>query len=181
MSTLHTIGHGNRGLEDLIGLLRAAQIECVIDVRAYPNSRRNPRFAKPLLEPALTARGIRYLWEGKALGGMRRPCEDSPNIALADAAFRGFADHMAGAEFTDAIQRLVETGREQTAAIMCAETDPQHCHRSFIADALLLRGVRVLHLVGPKDTREHAVQAGARATANGKIIYDARIQLGLAL
>jgi uncharacterized protein (DUF488 family) len=181
MSTLHTIGHGNRGLEEFVELLRAAKVACVIDVRAYPHSRRNPRFAKPLLEPVLTARGIRYVWEGKALGGMRRPREDSPNIALADAAFRGFADHMASREFSDAIDRMVALGEERPSAILCAETDPAHCHRSFIADALALRGLRVLHLVGPRDTREHAMQASARATVDGKIIYDARMQLGLAL
>ena len=181
MVRIYTVGHGNRESEELVNLLRAAGVQCLVDVRAYPRSRRNPQFARSALEPVLRAHGIRYVWEGQALGGMRRPRAESPNVALADAAFRGYADHMASGEFQDAVQRLLTLADGQAIACMCAETDPQHCHRSFIADALVARGAGVSHLIGTRDIREHSLRAGARLSREGWLLYDSCVQLGLAL
>jgi uncharacterized protein (DUF488 family) len=181
MLTLYSIGHGNRDLEEFIALLRAADIQCLVDVRAYPRLRRNPQFASNALGPVLNKNGIRYVWEGQALGGMRRPRGDSPHSALADAAYRGFADHMASAEFQNAVQRLLVLGGGHITAFMCAETDPQHCHRSFIADALVVHGAGVFHLIGTRDIRQHTLRAGARLAEGGQLVYDSCVQLGLAL
>jgi uncharacterized protein (DUF488 family) len=112
---------------------------------------------------------------------MRRPRVDSPHVALADAAHRGYADHMATAEFDSALERLLALAAAQTTAFMCAETNPQHCHRSFIADALLAQGVDVLHVMGVQDVRSHTLREGARLDARGRVVYDACLQLGLAL
>ena len=128
MTTLYTIGHGNRAAGDFIALLENARIECLVDVRAYPRSRRNPQFARMALDPVLKEHAIRYVWEGAELGGMRRPHGDSPHLALADAAHRGYADHMATAEFVSALARLLAIGETQKTAFMCAETFPEHCH-----------------------------------------------------
>ena len=181
MTTIYSIGHGNRPVSDFTAILKRAGIDCLVDVRAYPRSRRNPQFALMALDPVLKAQAIRYAWEGEALGGMRRPHGDSPHIALADAALRGYADHMATAEFQAALERLLALGAAQTTVFMCAESSPQHCHRSFIADALLARGIEVLHLMGLQDARSHTLREGARLDARGQVIYDACVQLGLAL
>lgn len=181
MTTLYTIGHGNRPVAGFIALLKSAGIECLVDVRAYPRSRRNPQFARMALDPVLKAHAIRYAWEGETLGGMRRPHGDSRHIALGDAAHRGYADHMATAEFQLGLDRLLALGEAQTTVFMCAESNPQHCHRSFIADALLARGVEVLHLMGPQDVRSHTLRAGARLGAQGQVVYDACVQLALTL
>ena len=181
MTTLYTIGHGNRPVADFIALLQSARIDCLVDVRAYPRSRRNPQFARMALDPVLKAHAIQYVWEGGPLGGMRRPQGDSPHLALADAAHRGYADHMATVEFHGALERLMEIGNTRTSAFMCAETDPGHCHRSFIADALLARGIEVLHLIGPQDVRTHSLREDARLAPGGQIVYDACVQLGLVL
>ena len=180
-TTLYTIGHGNRAVEDFIALLQGAHIECVVDVRAYPRSRRNPPFSRLALDPALRAHGIQYVWEGAPLGGMRRPRAKSRHLALADAAYRGYADHMESADFQGALERLIAIGTSRRAAFMCAETNPDHCHRSFIADALLARGIEVLHLVGPHDVRTHALREGARLDTGRQVVYDACVQLGLPL
>ena len=181
MAPLYTIGHGNRAVEDFTALVRSARIECLVDVRAYPRSRRNPQFARMALDPVLKANAIRYVWEGVALGGMRRPRGDSPHIALADAAHRGYADHMATAEFQSALERLLALGAGQMTVFMCAESSPQHCHRSFIADALLARDIEVMHLIRPDDVRGHTLHEGARRDERGQMVYDACVQLGLAL
>ena len=181
MTILYTIGHGNRTVEDFTALLKSARIECLVDVRAYPRSRRNPQFSRIALDPALKAGCMRYVWEGGPLGGMRRSRGDSPHLALADAAHRGYADHMATAEFEAALDRLVALGRARATAFMCAETNPEHCHRSFIADALLAQGVEVLHLMAPHDVRTHTLREGARLDERRRVLYDGCVQLGLAL
>jgi uncharacterized protein (DUF488 family) len=181
VTTLYTIGHGNRAVDDFTALLESARIECLVDVRAYPRSRRNPQFARMALDPVLKAHSIQYVWEGGPLGGMRRPRGDSPHAALDDAAHRGYADHMATAEFQDALARLIALGAKRATAFMCAETHPEHCHRSFIADALAARGIEVLHLMGPQDVRAHVLREGARLVPGGQVMYDACVQLGLAL
>lgn len=181
MTTLYTIGHGNRPSADLVTLLKGARIECLVDVRAYPRSRRNPQFARLALDPVLKAHAIQYVWEGAPLGGMRRPHGDSPHLALEDAAHRGYAEHMATAEFQSALERLIVLGKVRSTAFMCAETHPEHCHRSFIADALLARGIEVLHLMGPQDVRAHTLRAGARLDDHAQVVYDGCVQLGLAL
>jgi uncharacterized protein (DUF488 family) len=180
LTTLYSIGHGNRVVGDFVALLKNARIECLVDVRAYPRSRRNPQFARMALDPVLKAHSIRYVWEGAALGGMRRPHVDSPHLALADAAHRGYADHMATSGFERALARLIAIGEMLATAFMCAESNPEHCHRSFIADALLARGVEVLHLMGPQDVRIHCLREGARLDSRGHVVYDASVQLGLA-
>lgn len=180
-TTAFSIGHGNRSASDFVALLRDAGVTCVVDVRAYPASRRHPQFARIALEPALRAAGIRYLWEGAALGGMRSPRADSPHVALSDSAMRGFADHTGSESFRAAVARFVETAAAAPTALMCAEKDPRHCHRAFIADALLLQGVDVLHLLGTNDVRRHHLSETARLTASQEVVYDTCIQMGLAL
>jgi len=181
MTIIYTIGHGNRSLADFIDLLTHAGVTCVVDVRAYPHSRRNPHFSRTPLMSALNASSIRYMWEDEALGGMRRSKPDSPHVALTDAGFRGFADHMASREFQAGVTRVLAASESAAIALMCAETNPEHCHRGFIADALLVRGARVLHLISAQDVRCHSLRAGARLTASGTLLYDAATQLALTL
>lgn len=180
MTTLYTIGHGSRTVEELVSLLDTAHIECLVDVRAYPRSRRNTQFAQTALQPVLNARDIRYVWEGAALGGMRRPRKNSPHCALEDAAHRGYADHLESADFQSALRRLITFAGRPTA-FMCAETQPEHCHRAFISDALTARGVDVLHLVGEGDMRAHRLRESARVTTDGHLVYDRCVQLALTL
>lgn len=179
-NTLYSIGHGSRSSEELLALLRRNGIECLVDVRAYPRSKRHPQFSRIALEGALVVQGIRYVWEGEALGGMRRPHRASLNTGLSDAAFRGYADHMAAPGFAQALDRLNSLAACSRVAFMCAETLPQHCHRGFIADALVNRGATVWHLVGPGDTRSHTLNPAARVD-RGALIYDLGQQLGLGL
>jgi uncharacterized protein (DUF488 family) len=177
---IYTIGHGNRSIEEFVGLLRDAAIECLVDVRAYPASRRHPQFARASLESSLADAGIRYVWEGTALGGRRKPEPNSPHVALKNPGFRAYAGHMASEEFRQALHRLAANGRGRRTAIMCAERLPWRCHRYLLADSLLARGVRVLHLVNPGQRKEHALNQLARVDGE-RLVYDAGEQPPLGL
>jgi uncharacterized protein (DUF488 family) len=143
-----TIGHSTHDGERFVGLLRAHRVEVVCDVRRFPGSRRHPQFNAAPLGAILADAGISYEGFEAELGGRRRPRPDSPNLGWRVSAFRAYADHMATEEFASGLERLERIGRERRAVIMCAEGDWRRCHRRLIADALLARNWRVLH-IGP--------------------------------
>lgn len=180
MTTLYTIGHSNRTIEDFISLLVGAGMTCLVDVRAYPASRRHPQFARAALDRSLAAAGIRYVWEGGALGGRRRQTAESPHVALSEPAFRAYADHMATAGFRDGIGRLKRLGDDMRTAVMCAERLPCECHRSFIADFLVAGGDEVWHVLGPGEVEAHVLNASARLR-DGRLVYDGATQRELEL
>lgn len=180
MTTIFTIGHGNRAIEEFISLLAEAQIECLIDVRAYPASRRHPQFMRAAVAESLAQAGIRYIWEGKTLGGRRRPSKTSPHVGLRNESFRAYADHMTTPEFRRALDALVILSGTTQAAIMCAERLPWQCHRYLISDTLTVQSVPVTHLIAPGKSRPHVLNPLARATAEG-LIYDVTSQSALDL
>jgi uncharacterized protein (DUF488 family) len=165
----YTIGHSTRSIQEFLELLREHHIARLIDVRTVPRSRANPQFNRETLPETLRAAGIE--WEhAPTLGGLRRPSRDSPNTAWRNASFRGYADHMASAEFQHALDRLIGAGRSQNVALMCAEALPWRCHRSLIADALLARGFEVTEILGCGKSRRHKMTPFARVE-NGRISY----------
>lgn len=135
-----TVGHSTRSIEAFIALLRAHGVERVVDVRTVPKSRRNPQFGQDALAGSLATAGIGYT-HLPALGGLRRPRPDSPNMGWRNASFRGYADYMQTPGFRNAMEELVGFAAKEQIAAMCAEAVPWRCHRSLIADALLVRGI----------------------------------------
>jgi uncharacterized protein (DUF488 family) len=99
VSTLYTIGHSTRSLNELVSALKAHGIEIVVDIRAFPMSRRLPHFNRESLDRVLQEHGFRYIWM-KALGGYRKATgQDSPHTALRNASFRNYADYTLTPEF----------------------------------------------------------------------------------
>lgn len=178
--TVYTIGHGNRSMDEFSDVLKRSEITCLIDVRAFPGSRRHPHFGREALGNALPALGVRYLWEGKALGGRRRARPDSPHRALRNESFRAYADHMETEEFRAGIERLLQHASAERIAIMCAERLPWQCHRFMISDYLVAEGVAVLHAIDASAPRPHRLRPEARVS-DGRLIYDGQTQSELRL
>jgi len=167
---LYTVGHSNRPIEELLGMLRAAGVNRLVDVRAIPRSRRWPQYNGEALKRSLAAEGIEYAWRGDALGGFRKPVPGSPNVAL-DGAFQGFADHMETPAFAAALDELLAAAEDVPTAIMCAERLPAECHRSLITDYVLARGIAVVHLIAPESRESGRLNPAARAVPGG-LVYD---------
>jgi uncharacterized protein (DUF488 family) len=132
-----------------------------VDVRRFAGSRRNPQFAPAAMAPGLQAAGIDYL-PMPELGGRRTPRADSPNTAWRVAAFRGYADYMASAEFVRARGQLMARARATRCAVMCAEALWWQCHRRLIADDFVARGWEVVHLMAPGKSQPHPLNPDAR-------------------
>jgi uncharacterized protein (DUF488 family) len=170
LAILHTIGHSTRTLEELIETLRAHQIRILVDIRAFPMSRRLPQFNRESLAETLPASGIRYVWM-KNLGGYRKKIlEESPNIALRNDSFRNYADYMLTADFESAMEELIKLAEEAPTAYMCAERVYFHCHRMLVSDWLVAHGHEVLHIDGTGPVRPHKLTAEARMI-DGRLIY----------
>ncbi len=178
--TIWTIGHGNRSIEEFLGLLVEAKISYLVDVRAFPGSRRHPHFGREPLKVSLAKKEIGYLWEGKALGGRRRASADSHHSALRNDSFRAYADHMESEEFAQGIGLLIARSQNQNVSVMCAERLPWQCHRYLISDYLVASGHRVVHIVNTGRMQEHTLNSIARVREE-KLVYDGETQAALAL
>ena len=169
--TVFTIGHSTRPIDEFIGLLRANRVKQLIDIRTIPKSRWNPQFNREALAESLRAARIRYV-HMKDLGGLRRARRDSINLGWRNVNFRGYADYMQTPEFTGALERAIEIAKERPTALMCAEAVPWRCHRSLVADALMVRGVRVDEIVSAAAPKEHTLTPFARVEGT-RITYPA--------
>ena len=156
-----TIGHSTRELREFIELLGAHQVDEIVDVRTVPRSRINPQFNRESLPGSLEPVGIGYEHIA-GLGGFRRPSADSPNSGWRNTSFRGYADYMQTSEFAQNLEYLMERAQSRTLALMCAEAVPWRCHRSLIADALTVRGIKVDEIVSKTRTQTHALTRFAR-------------------
>ena len=82
MATIYTIGHSTRTFDELVAALRAHGIHTLVDIRAFPRSRRLPHFNREMLEVTLPEAGMRYLWEPRMGGHRKKLRDDSPHRGL---------------------------------------------------------------------------------------------------
>ena len=137
-------------------------IRTLVDIRRFPRSRRNPQFNREQLATALTEAGLSYV-HLERLGGRRHGlAEDSPNQGWRNPSFRAFADYMLGEDFELGLEELLALVPCGPLALMCAEAVPWRCHRSLVADALLVRGASIEHITGSARPEAHRLTAFAQ-------------------
>jgi uncharacterized protein (DUF488 family) len=142
---IYTIGHSTRPIAEFLEMLAAHGVRRLVDVRTVPRSGHNPQYGKEALSAALEAQGIRYQ-HLPGLGGLRRPRPDSVNRGWRNTSFRGYADYMQTPEFANSLDALIAVAADEPTVIMCAEAVPWRCHRSLIADALIVRGIEAVEI-----------------------------------
>lgn len=158
---IFTVGHSTHEAQRFLRLLQAQAVGTLVDVRRYPASRRQPQFNADALATTLGEAGFAYIGLGAELGGRRRARTGSANDGWRVAGFRAYADHMATREFAAGLARLEEVAAASATAVMCAEADWRRCHRRLIADALLIRGWRVLHILRDGGIEDHELTSFA--------------------
>jgi uncharacterized protein (DUF488 family) len=165
-----TLGHSNRTVAQLLELLRAHEIELLVDIRRVPKSGRNPHFNADALAIDLPRDGIAYR-SVPELGGRRSRAKNTPHIGLTDPSIAGYADYMDTSAFADAVAALIDDAGGTRTAIMCAEAKPETCHRRLLSDWLSANGVEVVHAVDETAPMTHAMTPCARID-NGRVVYD---------
>ena len=171
MATIYTVGHSTRELADFTAVLQAHEIQVLVDIRAFPMSKRLPHFNRERLEMWLPEAGIQYLWM-KDLGGRRKKTlNESPNVALRNDSFRNYADYMLSPEFQKAVGEVAKLAETQRVAIMCAERMWFQCHRMLVSDHFVASGHTVKHIIeADKEPKEHALTKEARVI-DGRLLY----------
>jgi uncharacterized protein (DUF488 family) len=159
--SIFTIGHSTRPTGKFLEMLQAHGIRQLVDVRTIPRSAHNPQFNREDLARALHSSRLHYR-HVPGLGGLRHPRRDSINTGWRNASFRGYADYMQTPEFAENLETLIELGKQEPTAVMCAEAVPWRCHRSLIADALLVRGIDAIEIVAPPVLRRSRCMPGRR-------------------
>lgn len=154
MANIFTIGYSTRTIEEFIDLLKAHNINMVLDIRTVPKSRHSPAFNSEELKLRLKKAKIGYR-HIKELGGLRHPAKDSINTGWINASFRGFADHMQTSEFQKGLEKVEKLAPKKLCALMCAEGVPWRCHRSLVADALRVKKYQVYHIQSKKSAKLH--------------------------
>ena len=156
-----TVGHSTRPLTEFLALLTAHSVTRLLDVCTVPRSGHNPQFDSNSLPAALAAAGIGYE-HVPGLGGFRRTHPGSQNLGWRNASFRGFADYMQTPAFAEALASLIEQAPRQRIVLMCAEAVPWRCHRSLIADALVVNRLGVEEIISRTRRQVHRLRPFAR-------------------
>lgn len=171
---VYTIGHSTRSIPEFVELLRAGQVDLVVDIRSIPRSRINPQYNLDALSETLAEWQIGYVFIAE-LGG-RRPKSKlvSPDVNgfWTNQSFHNYADYGLSEAFHSGLARLLELARGRRCAIMCSEAVWWRCHRRIVADYLVYGGATVFHLMG--SARVEAASLTIAATAAGdSLIYPA--------
>jgi uncharacterized protein (DUF488 family) len=156
-------------MEAFLALLKAHAIQQVVDVRAFPSSRRHPQFHAVALTASLREAGLAYR-HLPLLGGRRKSRPDSINQGWRNSSFRGYADYMQTEPFQEGLSQLIAYAESETTAIMCAEALPWRCHRSLIADALVSLGWEVRHIMTLTTANLHRLPSFA-TKEDGRLVY----------
>jgi uncharacterized protein (DUF488 family) len=170
MTTVHTVGHSTRTLDEVVSLLRSNGVDMLVDVRAFPSSRKFPQWDRENIQSALP-QDIGYEWIPELGGRRHTPAGvQSPNGGWRVKAFRAYADYMATAPFQVGLDRLLRLAFDASPVIMCSEALPWRCHRRLITDALLARGVEVRNIISPQVAELAQLTPFARVDA-GRLTY----------
>ncbi|MFH1673165.1 MAG: DUF488 domain-containing protein [Pseudomonadota bacterium] len=172
IANIYSIGHGNKTFDEFLSILQAYEITCLVDIRSYPHSKRNPHFNIDTFAAELAKVGISYVWL-KELGGFRKQGLEakSPHVALKSQGFRNYADHMFTDVFKQGIDKLVSLRGKGRVSFMCAETLPFRCHRWLLSDYLVSNNVEVVHIIDENKTMVHRLSRYA-TVRNGHVVYD---------
>lgn len=143
-STLFSIGHGNKSIEEFINELRSFDISYLVDIRTYPYSKWNPHFDQSAIQCSLLNAGIRYVYMGDTLGGLPK---DSSCYTDGRIDYTKMANQET---FLAGLERLIVANQKGIRlALMCSESEPEMCHRSkLIGQELIKRNISINHIIG---------------------------------
>ena len=166
------MGFSNRSWEATLELLRAFNIQRVVDIRTLPGSRHTPQFNLEHMKQALPEAGVDYA-HLKGLGGFRKPIKGSEENAFwKNSGFRGYADYMQTEKFKAALEELIGLLNERKTVYCCTEAVFWRCHRQLVSDALTVRGYRVGNVFSAVKVEPHELTDSLKMV-DGRITYPA--------
>ena len=142
---IFTVGHSDLSFMRFISLIQANNINHIIDVRSIPYSRHAPWSSKSRLPETLRPFKVQYTYLGHKLGGKKQSIDQI-------AKQQGITPQQI---YDEAIQLLLQLSMRDKLALLCAESDPAHCHRQhIIAQTLIESGIKVIHILSDGHLKE---------------------------
>lgn len=165
-STIYSIGHGNKSIEDFIEELKSFNIVFLLDIRSKPYSKWSPHFNQNRLESELKKNSIKYVYAGDSLGGLPedRSCYDCDGKVV--------YDYIKGKDFfKEGLKRLTTANEKDIKiAIMCSESNPGECHRSkLIGQELLKQNISIKHIVSRLKFKSQELVMSETTNGNGLV------------
>lgn len=146
---IYTIGHSVHSQKTFIDMLKSVSIQVLVDVRAFPTSRKYPHFSKDRMKIWLPEAGIDYV-HCLSLGGRRSKSQliqENLNAGWHNQSFHNYADYTLTDEFQSGLENLKELATNKRAAYCCSERHPSRCHRLLISNWLSANGWSVKHII----------------------------------
>ncbi len=168
--TIYTIGHSTRSWDEFLKMLRAFQIQNLVDVRRFPGSRKFPHFNQDNLISELAAAEVTYL-HMENLGGRRKVIGDISRSRWRNVSFQAYANYMESTEFSNAVHQLESLAMQAPTAFMCSEAVWWRCHRALVSDYLKARGWEVHHIMAENKFDRHPYTSPAQVT-DGVLSYN---------
>lgn len=146
---IYTIGHSIHTKDKFIDMLTFAEINHLVDVRAFPGSRKHPQFSKDEMQHWLSEAGFEYT-HLPLLGGRKSQSElvqSDLNAAWNNQSFHNYADYTLTDDFQKGIDQLTQIANKEKVAYCCSERHPSRCHRLLISNWVTAHGWRVIHII----------------------------------
>ena len=148
---IYTIGHSNHEIGTFLNLLRATNIDMIVDVRSAPFSKMYPHFNRETLESSLKENMIGYLFLGDLIGGRSRNRKDYENGQVV------YSRLAAKDDYQTTIRRVFDGSTKFEIALMCSEKEPLDCHRTLlISQSLSALGAQVAHIYADGKIESHS-------------------------
>lgn len=168
ITTIYSIGHGNKNIEIFIKELKSFGIQYLIDIRSKPYSKHNPQYNREELKISLEKERIKYVYLGDKLGGLPNDlsCYTDGKVDYNKLKEKEF--------FKQGLKRLINANNKKIKiAIMCSEKDPKECHRSkLIGEELLKFNINIKHIIGIKKYKDqHTVISELTKGKNTKDLF----------
>lgn len=142
---LFTAGYEGTTVDGFIDRLHADRINCVIDVRYFPFSRK-PGFSKTKLAQRLSESKIKYVHIGE-LGAPKKLRENLKSTGDYSDFFRKMNRYLAGKK--DAIEKAYQHVMHKRCCLICFEQLSARCHRKIVARKIKIRdgnGLKIIHI-----------------------------------
>ena len=172
MNPFFTVGHSTHTVDAFVALLRAVDVELVVDVRTIPRSRTNPHYNRDVLPATLKPFNLDYIHIPE-LGGLRsrRSVARAVNGFWQNESFHNYADYAMCEEFRSGLCKLRQAGHAQRCVVMCAEAVWWRCHRRIIADYLIAGGETVIHILAKGRTELARITEAAVRGPDATLAY----------
>jgi uncharacterized protein (DUF488 family) len=149
MKSIATIGYEIATVGSFLEELRRTGIDLVVDIRAAARSRR-PGFAKTRLQANLAEAGIGYVH----INTLGTPADGraAARSGKHEEMRAIFLEHLlttSAQSGLESVLGLVEAGR--SVCLLCFEANPEHCHRSLVAEALAARRPLTIRHLRPEE------------------------------